>query len=208
MTWDLSGKMVESCTCNVLCPCWFGVKEYAIPDEGYCGGLFLFRIEKGNSNGQDLKGRDVVMAMDWPGPTILDGNGTARLCIDDGAQPNQLKELEDIFKGRRGGPMQMVAQLVSKWLPTQSTKIDVNDDGRALTATVGRFGQIKSQQMQNNQSGRTMTMQGSGFASILQFENETFAVAPSASQWSDSDIPHQQFTTKSGAVAKYSWHGN
>ena len=105
-------------------------------------------------------------------------------------------------------PMQIVAQLVSKWLPTQSTKIDVSDDGRNLTATVGGFGQIKSQQMQNNQSGRTMTMQGSGFASILQFENETFAVAPSSSHWSDSDIPHQQFTTKSGAVAKYSWHGN
>jgi len=199
--------MVESCTCNMLCPCWFGVKEYMIPDKGYCGGLLLFRIQKGDSNGQDLKGRDVVLAMDWPGPTILDGNGTARLYIDDGTQPDQFKELEDIFQGRNGGPMQMVAQLASKWLPTQNTKIEISENGRSLTATVGKFGQIKSQQLQN-ESGGTMTVQGSGFGSILQFENNTFTLAPSASQWSDPDVPHQQFSTKSGVVANFSWRGN
>jgi hypothetical protein len=49
-----------------------------------------------------------------------------------------------------------------------------------------------------------MTLQGSGFASVFQMENETFTLAPSATQWSDPDMT-RQFSTKSGAVAKFSW---
>jgi len=113
--------------------------------------------------------------------------------------------LEDIFQGRKGGPMEMISSLVAKWLPTQSTKIDINDDGNNLTATVGNFGNIKSEQLKN-ESGRIMTLQGAGFASAFQMENEAFALAPSASQWSDPDLPRQ--FSKSGAVAKFSWRGS
>jgi hypothetical protein len=34
MTWNLNGKMIESCSCNMLCPCWFGIKELMIMDNG------------------------------------------------------------------------------------------------------------------------------------------------------------------------------
>ena len=129
MTWNLSGKMVENCTCNMLCPCWFGVKELMIMDQGYCAAPILFRIQNGSIDGVDLKRRDVVLAVDFPGPTILDGNATYRLYIDEAADERQRKELEAIFKGKRGGPMEMISSLSTKWLPTQSTKIEVNDDG-------------------------------------------------------------------------------
>lgn len=89
--------------------------------------------------------------------------------------------------------MAILAQLASKWLPTQKTSIQVNDDDKSnnLTATVGNFGQMKSQQLKN-ESGRLMTPQGAGFATEFQMENETFTLAPSASQWSDPDMPYQQ----------------
>lgn len=177
MTWNLSGKLVESCTCNMLCPCWFGVKELMIMDKGYCASPLLFRIDKGNSDGVDLQGRDVVLLVDFPGPTLLDGNSTTRLYIDDGANEEQRKELEKIFQGKKGGPMQLVSQLTSKWLPTQISKIEINDDGNNLTATVGNFGKIKSEQLKN-EAGRIITLSGAGFASAFQFENETFNLAP------------------------------
>ena len=88
-------------------------------DKGYCVGPVLFRIQDGNSNGANLAGQDVVVMFDWPGPTILDGNGTSRLYIDDSADTNRQKELEDIFQGRRGGPMQMLSQLIAKWFYLQ-----------------------------------------------------------------------------------------
>lgn len=50
------------------------------------------------SNSIELAGRDVVLMLDWPGPTLLDGNGTTRVYIDDAADTNQQKELEDIFQ--------------------------------------------------------------------------------------------------------------
>ena len=206
MTWSLNGKMVESCSCTMLCPCWFGVKELMIMDKGYCASAILFRIQNGSSDGVDLKGREVVLAFDFPGPTLLDGNGIARLYIDDAADTNQRKQLEDVFQGRKGGPMQIVSSLLSKWLPTESTQIEVNDDGNNVTASVGSFGQIKSQELKN-QSGQSMILQGAGFASAFQMENDTFTLAPSATELSIPDIPHQ-ISTKSGAVAKFSWNGN
>ncbi len=205
MAWNLSGKMVETCSCNMLCPCWFGVKELMIMDKGYCASAILFRIQNGISDGVDLKGRDVVLAFDFPGPTLFDGNGTARLYIDNAADTNQYKRLEDVFQGRKGGPMQMISGLLSKWLPTESSTIEVNDDGTNLTASVGSIGQIKSQQLKN-QSGNLMILQGAGFASAFQMENDTFTLAPSATEMSDPEIPHT-ISTKSGAVAKFSWSG-
>ena len=101
--------------------------------------------------------------------------------------------------------MEMICSLASKWLPTQRTKIDINDDGTNLTATVVSFGKIKSGELKN-ESGRTMTLQGAGFAAAFGMDDETFTMAPSASQWSDPDLPHQ-FTTESGVMAKFSWRG-
>jgi hypothetical protein len=101
--------------------------------------------------------------------------------------------------------MQIISQLTSRWLPTQKTKIDINDDGSNLTATVGNFGKIKSEQLKN-EAGRSMILQGAGFASTFQVKDEIFNLAPSGSQWSDPDLPHQ-FSIRSGAVAKFNWRG-
>jgi hypothetical protein len=209
MAWNLSGKMVETCTCNMFCPCWFGVKELMVMDKGYCVGPILLRIQDGISNGINLAGQDVVLCFDWPGPTLLDGNGTSRLYIDDAADSNQQKELQDIFQGKRGGPMQMLSQTISKWLPTKITKIHIKEDNGShnITARVGNFGEIKSQELRN-EAGRAMTVQGAGFASMFQFENDVLTLAPSDTQWSDPDTPHTQITTRSGALGKFSWRGN
>ncbi len=207
MAWSLSGKMIESCSCNMLCPCWFGVKELMVFDKDYCGSALLFRIQNGNSDGTDLKGLDVVLALDFPGPTLYDGNGTARVLVDEKANADQQKALEDIFQGKKGGPMAVIAQLANKWLPAQKTRIEVNDDGHNLTATVGNYGQIKSQELKNEQ-GQAVILQGAAFASAFQMEKDSFTLAPSATQWSDTEMPHPQISTKSGVAAKFSWRGN
>jgi hypothetical protein len=56
---------------------------------------------------------------------------------------DQRRELEGIFRGRKGGPMALFTPLYTKWLPTQGAKIDVQEQGGALAGSVGRFGQIK-----------------------------------------------------------------
>lgn len=206
MAWNVKAEFVESCSCNMLCPCWFGVQELMVMDQGWCASAWLIRIKQGNSDGVDLAGRTLVIGLDFPGPTLIDGNGTARLYIDDEASDNQRGKLEAIFQGKNGGPMEVIASLVAKWLPTEATKIEIQEDGDTLTASVGSFGQVKSQRLKD-EAGQPMKLQNPEFASKLQFDNKTVYLAPSSSKWSDPEMP-REFETKSGGVANFSWSGN
>ena len=58
----------------MLCPCWFTVQELMIMDQGWCASAIAFRARDGNSDGVALGGRTVVFAVDFPGPTLFDGN--------------------------------------------------------------------------------------------------------------------------------------
>src|SRR5687768_4383986 len=112
MAWQFRAQMTEACSCNMFCPCWFGVKEQMVMDQGWCGGSVSFEIEDGRSDAVDLSGRTVVLLVHFPGPTMLDGNGTARVFIDDAANDEQTRELSEIFQGRKGGMgLEMIASL-------------------------------------------------------------------------------------------------
>ena len=202
MAWNITGQWIESCSCNMLCPCWFGVKELAVQDQGWCASADIFRIQRGSSDGVDLGGRTIASTWYFPGPTFLDGNGTGRLYIDEAATPDQRRELEAIFQGKRGGPLEPLHALLTTWLPTQTARIEIQEEGDTLTATVIGAGQVKSQRLKD-EAGRPTTMQNAGFASGMQIE--TIEMAPAnGTRWSDPDMP-RRFEAKSGIVANLNW---
>lgn len=204
MGWRVKGELVESCSCNMLCPCWYGVKELMVMDQGWCASPWLIRIQEGESNGVDISGLSVVLAMFFPGPTLLDGNGTGRLHIDDRADEAQRRELEAIFTAQRGGPLVVPGSLLTTWLPTMFSSIDITETDGTVTARVGDHGVIVSTRLVNEEGDR-MTMQNAGFALALQFRNKTAELAPSnGSTWNDPDLP-QAWEGKSGAVGSISW---
>jgi hypothetical protein len=100
MAWNLNGQLIETCSCNMLCPCWFGVRELMIMDRGWCNTTQTFCIDNGHSETIELSGRTVVTTIDFPGPTLLDGGGTARLWLDDNASAEQREELQ-FFRARK-----------------------------------------------------------------------------------------------------------
>src|SRR5439155_16125740 len=69
MAYELEGKLLEVCTCNVLCPCWVGED----PDGGTCTGALSWHIETGTVNGTDVTGRTLSILTFIPG-NILEGN--------------------------------------------------------------------------------------------------------------------------------------
>jgi hypothetical protein len=172
-------------------------------DKGWCDSALLFRIENGESSGVDLAGCNVAYVCCLPGPTLYDGDGTARLYIDESANEEQRRELEAVFHGQRGGPAEILAGLMSSWLPSEFCAIDIQDDGEQLTAKVGDVGEIVSEVLKN-EAGAAMTVQDAGFAVAFNFEDSRFSVAPSGSRWSDSSLP-RSFDTRSGARATWSW---
>ncbi len=200
MSYRLSGQLIETCSCNMFCPCWFTVQELMIMDQGWCASALAFRVRNGNSDSIDLSGRTVVLAFDFPGPTLFDGNGTARLYIDAGASAEQHRELEGIVSGQKGGPMAALAPLISTWLPARRAQIDVADEGDAITVTVEGAGRLESRRMRDPQ-GEGFTLRGGGFVSGLGM-NEV-DLAPSGSRWTDPDL--RQFETKSGARGDFTW---
>lgn len=207
MTWNLTGEWRETCSCNMHCPCWMGIEELMVMDQGYCGSINLLRIKEGSSDGINLSGLSLVVAILWPGPTLYDGDGTGRLYIDEAANAAQLRELDAIFQGQKGGPMEILASLTPTWLPTETARIEVDEENGTVTATVHPFGEIRSQRLEDEE-GRAMTIQNVGFTNALQFDNSVGELAPSeGSLWSDPKMPHA-WESRSGTMGTFTWHVN
>ena len=109
---------------------------------------------------------------DFPGPTLFDGNATARVFVDEGADEAQQRELEAIFQGRKGGPMENLAPLVATWLPTKKASIGIEEEGETITVSVAGAGEMRSQLLRDPQ-GNAFTLRGGGFVSGLGLEEAT-----------------------------------
>jgi hypothetical protein len=201
MAWNLSGELIESCSCNMFCPCWFGVPELMEMDQGWCNGILAFRVNEGNANGTDLGGRAVVLSAHFPGPTMFDGNGTGRIYVDEGADDEQERELEAIFKGEKGGPMANIAPLISTWQPTRRANVDINTDGETITVSAEGAGEMQSKLLRDGE-GNAFAMRGGGFIAAFGFEEVN--LAPTSSQWTDDEIPGR-FEVKSGGRGDIAW---
>lgn len=204
MAWTLDGHMTENCSCNMFCPCWFAVQEHMIMDQGWCATSITWEIERGQSDGVDLSGRTVAFVADFPGPTLFDGNATARLYLDDGAGDDQARELEAIFKGEKGGSFEIVGGLVSDWLPSEKASIRVVRDGDVVSVTIGNAGRVTSKALRDDQ-GNGFTLRGGGF--VGAFGMQEAELAPSmGTSWSDPEMP-REFETRSGARGAISLSG-
>ena len=150
MAWSIRGRSLELCNCKQFCPCWLG--PTGEPDQGWCGAAFGYDIKEGTSDGVDLGGCQVALGFEWPG-NFFEGNGSARLYVDESASAEQRRELEAIFGGNKGGPLEAVWDaVVTKWLPTQATSVDIQW-GEKPSLRVGEVGQA----ILNPRQGRVRT---------------------------------------------------
>jgi hypothetical protein len=109
MAYQLEGRLLEVCTCNILCPCWVGED----PDGGRCTGVLAWHVDKGTVNGVDVSGHTLVILTFIPG-NILKGNWRVRVYVDDGATPAQHAALLAVWTGKLGGPVADLAKLVGE----------------------------------------------------------------------------------------------
>jgi hypothetical protein len=101
--WQLAGTYLESCNCDVICPCRrIGGRAGGRSTHGVCLGALSWRIGSGHADGVPLDGLGVVLASrysdDEPGSPW-----TFVMYIDDRAGEEQFTALTEIFTGRRGG---------------------------------------------------------------------------------------------------------
>jgi hypothetical protein len=196
MAWQLSGEVLETCSCDMICPCIFGPAK---PDQGWCAGALIFDIQQGNSDGVNLSGTRTALAFDLPGD-FFGGNGTGRLYIGDSANPDQRRELEAVFSGQKGGAFAALGGVLSKVLPTQTANIDVSL-GESPTAKIGSIGQFTLQRVKT-QDGKQTTVVNAPLNASFGMETSNLARGDGSS-WSDPELRNWQ-SGGTGSISRFS----
>ena len=124
MAYQLEGRLLEVCTCNVLCPCWVGED----PDYGTCDGLISWQIDRGTIDGVDVSGHNLTVLAHIPG-NILQGNWRAVVYIDDRTTPEQQAALLNVWTGQRGGPVADLVKLVGEVMAVERVPVSVDVHG-------------------------------------------------------------------------------
>ncbi len=183
MSWQVSGRSLELCSCKAFCPCWLGPEGE--PDQEWCSAIFGFDVDAGSSDGVDLAGTKVVFMAHWPA-NFFSGNGRARLYIDAAASADQQRELEAIFSGQKGGLLEgLWGAVLSTWHPARITKVSI-DWGDNPKVKVDGVGEATLNPFQDG-AGKPATLSGAAAQAAFQIDSMVLAKGK-ASSWSDPDL--------------------
>jgi hypothetical protein len=134
MSWRLKGSYVETCSCDLICPCNASFDHGAVYD--YCRVTLAFAIADGEIEGTGVSGLNVVAVADTP-KVMTDGNWKLGLFVDERASDEQMEKLVGVFSGQKGGPMEALAPLVGEIVGVERAAIEVVDDGLRHSVRVG-----------------------------------------------------------------------
>jgi hypothetical protein len=134
MPWSLKGNYVETCSCELMCPCNLSFDHGATYD--FCRATLVFDIREGEIDGTPIGGVKVAAIIDTP-KVMTEGNWRLGVFVDDGASDEQAEKLVKVFSGQMGGPMAGLAPLVGEMLGVERAPIEVHDDGTRHSVRIG-----------------------------------------------------------------------
>lgn len=140
-TWSIRGEYMESCNCEVLCPCLLGKRDergsaLAEPTEGHCDVPMIFQIHDGYYGDTSLAGIKVGVAIYTPRAMGL-GDWTFGLYLDADATPAQREASERIFSGESGGAVgRFFGPLIGTRLPDRVVTMEMGRDQRSGWARI------------------------------------------------------------------------
>ena len=160
MAYQLEGRLLEVCDCNVLCPCWIGEDA----DNGTCDTVLAYRIDKGKIDGTDVSGLTIGLLAHIPG-NILQGNWRMAVFVDDKASPQQQEAMLNAWTGKLGGPLADMAKLVGEVVAVERAPISFNveaGEGRLRIGTVAEA----TMAPYKSRAGNVTTLNESVFSTI------------------------------------------
>src|SRR3954447_23967879 len=126
MAWNLTGSYVETCSCELMCPCNLSMDPGATYD--FCRVTLVFNLRDGQIEGTEVAGRRVALIADTP-KVMTEGNWRLGVYVDDGASDEQFDKLVKVFGGQLGGRRAGLAPLIGEMLGVERASIEVQDDG-------------------------------------------------------------------------------
>jgi hypothetical protein len=134
MSWSMTGEYVETCSCELMCPCNLSLDHGATYD--FCRVTLVFDIREGEIEGTDVAGLKVAAIADTP-KVMTEGNWKLGVFVDDQASDEQADKLVQVFGGQLGGPMAALAPLIGEMLGVERAPIEVVHDGLRHSVRVG-----------------------------------------------------------------------
>ena len=134
MAWNLQGTYFETCSCDVICPCTASLSIGA--DYDRCRVVLVFNVVDGDVEGTDVSGLKVAAIAETP-KVMTDGNWRLGVFIDAAASDEQAEKLGGVFGGQLGGPMEMLAPLVSENLGVERGAIEISEEGLRHSVKIG-----------------------------------------------------------------------
>jgi hypothetical protein len=110
MAYKIEGRLLEVCSCNILCPCWVGED----PDGGTCDSAMAWQIDKGQIEGVDVAGLTFALSVHIPGNVLTPKSWKAAVFVSDSASDEQQGALLKVFTGQLGGAIADFAGLIGE----------------------------------------------------------------------------------------------
>ena len=151
MSWNLKGSYVETCSCELMCPCNLSLDHGATYD--FCRVTLVFDIREGEIDGTDIGGLTVALIADTP-KVMTEGNWRLGVFIDDRASDEQAEKLGQVFGGQLGGPMAALAPLVVAGAPSRASR------GRERAGTAGASSRARDRRRPPNSGPATRPSAG------------------------------------------------
>ena len=140
MAWSLKGSYVETCSCELMCPCNLSFDHGATYD--YCRVTLVFNIADGEIEGTDVSGVTVAVIADTP-KVMTEGGWRLGMFVDDHATDEQVDKLTAVFGGQKGGPMEGLAPLVGEMLGVERVAMTFASAEGRHSLQLGDYGSIE-----------------------------------------------------------------
>ena len=200
MSWHLDGTYFENCNCDMVCPCTTsGLTMPATNDR--CVVSFAFHVNRGDIDGVDVSNTTVILLADTP-KVMAEGNWRVGIIMDAAATAEQAAKLTSVFTGKAGGPMAMLAPLISETLGQESVAIEYRDDGRRHSVKAGGLIDIEIEDFvaPHSPNGEIARLRG-----MLHVANSTLTIAKATRAHVNAFGLLRSNVGRNGHSAPFSW---
>ena len=132
--WWAEGLLFENCSCTAVCPGHIHFSQRCTGD--VCQGYWAIRFDGGVVAGEELGGIAAVILYETP-PVMVEGGWKQAILVSDAATPEQVRAVEGVLTGVRGGPWEILARFVGTAIPTRTARIRIEEAPGARKVTVG-----------------------------------------------------------------------
>jgi hypothetical protein len=194
--WSLEGNYFESCNCDLVCPCIFLMP----PTKGYCHALVGWKIEKGNLGEVKLDGIKVAVYLEAPG-MLTDGGWKINLYIDDDATEMQAMAITELWSGKHGGHLSVIAGLISEVKTVEQAPIEFIIEGKKRHLKIGKVGENEMYTIDGEDGGDvTVSNHPLGIA-----PGNTLSIAKSKKTWYRSNSTDHTHSNTVGLASAFQY---